>query len=686
MFTVILLSDSAKEILNGARDYFKPFEEKGLLTFCDWVESDKNARSDGKHQTLYDVLPDLAEAIRGKPRWRAIVVDHVRGVAAEQGRDPENPFDFVANQSTALALEPSPYALVRLSHVLLGYPHLPAKDFRRLLLYKDEDGNEQELPTDQTWSGATVEVDDGGSARFEERVHFEEVPYEQEELEKHRALVDLYRMKEVHPSEVIFVATRDTVHADDSEALSRAWQIQDELTGSRFVERNDYPPKSRFAVYDLLEEENSGYEKDLLTFWLGILTLSTNQLPTSSFQAERLYRLEVETSGKELAHMLNKHISVLVTVRDFLDRRIHHAGRTYALEVADLLTPVSVRVPFDDLGGNNLGITDRPKGLSRDYPTNETTWWEGQTRNLEREVDTFMKKPRRAVQRSVGEARAKMGANGEPEEMIDEITLDELEEELDNRLEDLVTPTTADLLDKRDFKQTIEAGTSSIRSHIAQRATLGSIGMVAAAVGIAWLVVFLPYLFTAWGRGSAALGGSGLTILIIVVTLVIAGLATLYFMRWRLLKMIEGMNQAILHKAAQVGAAGDAFASFLSAVATYSRGRELVRGTELALANQREQIRQDEILQRRIVAEIDQEKEVVRSSGTALKVVLDHGYITSFDPSNPRDVENLFRYPVTAHEIPFGNTGEYIVAPYEFIRELALLHLPVWEKQEEKTK
>ncbi len=678
MFTVLLLSESAKEILNGSRDYFKPFEESGMVAFCDWVQSENAA-------TLYEVVPDLTNVIRGKDQWRAVVVDHARGATVQQQRSKENPFDFLDNTSTKLSLEPSKHRLVRLAHVLLGYPHLPAKDFEAHYVYKDEDGVEQDI---------VLSTPEGGLAKAQEgavpeevamlpnvRRKFTEVPHSHEDKTRHAELVELYQMKEVHPSEVVFIVTSDSVEADEEAGLQRAWRdLEQETVSDRFVERNDYPPKSRFATYELLEKENSGYERDLQTFWLAVLTLSINQLPTSSFQAERLYRLDLAVSKDGMARMLNEHISTLVTVRDNLEYRIRGIRKAYSMDVRDLLSPIEVSVPFADVGGAELEVSGQSAGLATDIPRNEAHWWFDETRDLEANAEVFMRKPRRALARSVQDTRAKARLPEKSERVLDQIEIDELSEQLDTRLEQLMVPTTAGILDRNRFRKVIERHTQAVRSYISQRANSTAI---IASVGISllvWLMVLAPYLFIASKTGGLALKDATIATLLVVLALGLATLGALYLMRRKLIRMIETMNTAMLAEVIQVHEGGDKFAAYLGDVATYARGREVLRGTERALEKERNQVRTYQALRRRIVDTIAQEKEVVQASGTGLAVKPDAAFLAHFDPSNERDVDNLFRYPVTPRLVPFGTTGEYIEAPYDFIEKMSLEHVSLLER------
>ncbi|BDZ47182.1 hypothetical protein [Naasia aerilata] len=353
MFTVILLRGRAKRIFAQARTLFAPYEEEKLLAFVDWNES-AGAR------TIDDALPGIRPVIKGKKEWRVIVVDS----PSEQGPDagqPDNPFDYLDNEvgeAARLSLEESPYPLVRLSHMLLGYPPIGAKDFEAVYSYRDPDdlaGNRIERRAADLADGGPVpqpsEVRQKLAVMHDLKIHYREVEYTADERAKHEALNARYDFRGNRPTEVIFVATRRPPEADPHEQLRAAWSADLRRVPSQFVARNDYPSGTRFAVYDLVDSEHSDYEQNLMRFWLSVLSVSVNDLPSSSFQADHVYRLDVEVDAASLVETMNNHLSRLGTVRNRIDGVFRSPGRRPTADIATLLVDQEVPVDFDHLGG-----------------------------------------------------------------------------------------------------------------------------------------------------------------------------------------------------------------------------------------------------------------------------------------------------------------------------------------------
>lgn len=693
VFTVILLTDAAREIYDQAKDYFAPFEEAGLIAFCPWNQSPDAVG-------LRGALPELPDIIQGKSAWRAVVVDHPRR-GPDGGRDAENPFDFAGNDDVGLTLTDSEHALIRIGHVLLGYPHLSARSFEPYLQYEDADtghavaGAPQELlrahydrlgeqpafswevpRSESEWFAlATSEF---GVIHNNVRRLFREVEQSDEDRTAHAALTARYQMKEVRPSEVVFIATRADVEEDEKAVLARAWRTGTEQNASRFVERNDYPPMSRFAVYELLEEENSGYAQDLLRFWLSVLTIAINQLPPGSFQSDRLYRLAVEFGTDGLSEMLNTHLSSLAMVRDHLDRLIRTPLRPPEVFVQDLLAPVETAVVFDDLGGAELYAQTHGYGLASDRPRREITRWREDVGEAAAEAKLFLRRPRRAVARAVASTR-ELAALQEPALTLSDIERDELDEELTRRLRPLVVPATAELLDRHRLQRVIDREDRSVTRYMLQRMTGRTIAVALGAVAGIWGATLAPYLIQAGRRGAEVFVDAALVSVLILAIIAGTTMGMLLLFRSRLRHRIRQFNAGIDEEVADVRTGASRFAEFLSRFATYRRGAARLRDAGRARDAQSDRLRRMRFLRQEVGEKIDQEKGIVLGLGAPVNVHRTSRGLVDFDPDDDDSVRRLYRFPTGETEIEFNDSGDRIRAPYDFITGVALHRLSVFE-------
>lgn len=680
MFTVVILSDAARTIIGRSRVFFEPFEEAGGLAFCRWDQS-SGATS------LAQALPDLREIIRGKKEWRAVVVDHVAG-AADSERNAENPFDFADNRRRELNLERSKHPLVRIAHVLLGYPEMSAMAFEPMLSYREHDTGDRVFRTEselaleypQTPFAEVLAGLGNDKTKYDVQVHFKEIEYSPQQNAAHEELVEQYRMKEVRPSEVVFISTRTPVEVNSKEVLHEAWRSEAERTPSMFVERNDYPPSSRFAVYDLVNPENSGYEQDELRFWLAVLTVATNLLPPSAFQAEHVYRISVDFSDGRLAEMLNAHLSRLIDVRDRLTSMIEQPRRPPDVSVSDYLTVQHVPLEFDRIGGAELRVGTDGYSLVSDVPRSEIVRWESDFADLSLHADAFMRRPRRVLGRAVFEAHDRVRRFPHPQRALTAIEREEIEDELGKRIGELTTPATTDILDRGQVSATLKELDGRVGAHIRQRMRRGTVlaaGVVALAV---WLASFTPYLLQAATKGWPSAAEAVLVVVIVLGIVAASGLLTLLWMRMRMRRLLADVNRTMRDLVSRVSNGASLFGDYLSKLATYMYARALLLGSHEEESHERARLRSWVALRVRLDDVIGVEKGIVTSLGFAPQTTRVPMSTNPFDPDDEAALRTVFRFPVAdIARARFNDSGETIAAPYEFITHLELARIPLVE-------
>jgi hypothetical protein len=677
VFTVIVLSDAARQIFASSRVFFEPFEDNGEIAFCQWNQSEDAL-------TLIQALPTLPEIIRGKKEWRAVVVDHAALTPNQpHARDPENPFDFLDNTQLELNLEDSHHALVRIAHALLGYPEMAAKSFEPVLSYTDTNTGARvrrsasdiaEIFPETPFNDVLART---SSSQYDVKMQYREIDYSDEEQAAHRQLVARYRVKEVQPSEVVFVSTRAPMEEDSKVLLRRAWRTEVEHNSSRFVERNDYPPSCRFASYDLVGPENSGYEQDEFRFWLSVLTVATNLIPPSALQAERLYDLNVELSEAALGDALNTHMSKLSSVRERLDALLQKPTEPPKLDVEALLKPQKISLEFDKLGADSLAVETRGYALSTDQPYNERSRWEADFARLRMDADLFVRKPRQVLSRAVFHARAKSRIQLTEEHVLSVPERQLIEDELEASVRSLTEPATADILDRARLNALLAEHRQRVSSYMHQRMRRKTILTASAVMLGAWLAAFVPYIIQAATKGPATLGSSLLVALLAVWIVGVVGVASLFWMRVRLIRLLADLNASMRKFTTGVSSGAVVFADYLSNLATHMQARSLLRsaaqndGAELA------HLRRLHALRARVVDALETEKGIVSSLGMPLAI--QRSEVAMFDPQDAAAVRRLFQLTVADGSAEFNHSGEMIDAPYSFISRLTIERITLFE-------
>ncbi|MBX3100560.1 MAG: hypothetical protein KF761_13395 [Salinibacterium sp.] len=685
MFTVIILRDRAKHIFSEARSLFEPFEEEKLLAFVDWNESPRA-------RTIDDALPGIRPVIKGKKEWRVVVVDSPDEDEADEAQ-LENPFDFLDNQrgrSLNLSLEESPHSLVRLAHMLLGYPPIGAKDFEAVYSFKDPsvaganrvERRASELrdagqPVPTPFEARTIL-----SGMHDLKIHYHEVEYTAEERARHDALKARYEFRGNRPTEVIFISTRRPPETDPHVQLRAVWSAELGRVPSRFVARNDYPSGTRFAVHDMVDREDSNYEKNVLWFWLAVLSVSVNHLPPSAFQADRVYHLGVEVDTAALVATMNTHLSRLGTARDRIDGIFRNPVRRPKTDVSTLLVQQDIPVEFDQLGGESITARIDGYSLATDVPRSESSqWWADYAQIVDR-TEALMRRPRRALAAAVYDARlkAQMLLNAEVE--LTRYELEDLEDDLSRQMGSLAVPATADLLDRKAVRRMIERHHRLILVTIAKRLHATTIGVATGVAIGAWLLGLLPYLIEAGtAQDSSALGDAGLVALLSLVVLFAGGVTALVWQRRELVTKIGDLNRELKAIRAQVYGGAAVFGTYLSDMSTYMRARALILGSAVREDRERTRLKGLDQLKVAITRAMEFERSLITSLGATPVVQKVDGDLNSLDVGNRLRMRRLLQLPSPAGlTVPFNTAGEQIKAPYDFVARLNLDRVSLFER------
>lgn len=696
MFTVILLSRTARERYRHWKEIFQPYLDENLVAVCDWNSGHRSG-------TLNEAIPDLSEIIKGKKEWRLLTVGTAtEGLSGRDFADPENPFDYMANWRPqdhdgdlppGLSLEESPYPLVRLSHLLLGYPEIGPNKFFPDRHYWDRTLRQRVYESDYVTRRESEGIDHRTATQefaalltdqHDVQIHYRPGVFSEEDENKYRQLIRKYEVRQSAPTEVVFVARRDPKPRRPTDELRSKWLHGDQAEGSQFVARNDYHPACRFVVFDLHSEDHSAFELDELKFWLSVLTISINDLPTSSFQAERLYQVKIDFDNSILARTLNEHMGRLTSVRERLKLEIERPRATTSLDVKDLLQERPVAVSFEHLSGEHLTVSTAGYGLASDRPVREMSRLDQSYSDLLAAAEQFRRKPRRVLVQAVEGMRNSNELKPFPKEALTRIERDELEEELSQRARHLSDATTREILDPQRLERIIEKAHQDIRHGIRERMSAKTITWSSLLVGAVWLAVFIPFVIAAINDGGLALAESLLVVLGVFVVLTSMAVLTLFYMRRKLVGQLRALNSALRAYVGDVKNKASAFGNFLGSLRTYMHGRALLDADSRKSTMDRR--RNQEYLQdlRRIQVIIDRGKSLVKSVNEPIEIKrmpnmsLD---LLEWSPGRLRDLLALRRSTPgnTSCVFNINAAGDRIEAPYDFVTRLFLSDLALRE-------
>lgn len=683
MFTVILVRGRARRVFAQARSLFEPFEEERLLAFCDWNESPRA-------RTAEDAFPGIRALIKGKRDWRVVVVD----APAEDGIDaaqPDNPFDFLDNEagSTAqLALEESPHALVRLTHMLLGFPPMGPKSFEAVYSYRDPsrlDGERDEVrASDLTGPGqlppSAAEVRKRLAGMHDFHVHYEEVVRTPEERARYDAVKAMYEFRGNRPTEVVVISTRRPPEDDPHGQLRAAWSTDLHRAPSRFVARNGYPPGTRFALYDLVDPEHSDHELHRLRFWLSVLSVAVNEIPPSAFQADAAYQVDTHVDNAHLITTLNTHLSRLGTIKDRIDAVFKNPVRRPTTDLDALLVPQEIPVDFENLGVERVAASLEGYSLATDAPHSESSRWWSEFADIVKRMELNLRKPRRVLAAAVYDARLKAQLLPTDEVELSQFEREDLEDDLKHQARLLAAPATAELLDRTAARRMLDRHHRQILQTIATRlhssTILGATGVAIAA----WVLGLLPYILLSATRGAAAVGDALLVALLCLAVLIAGGVVALLVQRGRLLSRVRALNRDLRAVRTQVVGGATTFGRYLTDLSTYMRGRSLLRVSVVREEQERGRLHELQRVRTQIARAMDFERSLIASAGATPLIQKVDGDLGLFDLGDRVRVRRLLQLPSPAGlTIPFNNTGEEVKAPYDFVERLVLKRLSLFE-------
>lgn len=284
MYSVLIQNAATQKEFSRFQPLFAEALSSNQIGICRWNESGT---------TVDTALPELRSLTDDKEEWRAIIIRWVDepSMAGCPCR-PENPYDFLDNQSPSDEVRESKVPLVRMTQLLGGIPPLEVKF-------------EAQLVREERRKPRTVYVPVDDPARDQ----------------AYEALTKKYRFDGKKPSAILIISIRQDANPTD-ENIGRAWRYHKESESSEFWKRNGYPSLCRFLVYDFASLGPVQRDADAFNFWLSVFLLATNEVDSSTLQAYRLYTLKTELDRHVLGEFFQDTADKLRDARTGIEREI----------------------------------------------------------------------------------------------------------------------------------------------------------------------------------------------------------------------------------------------------------------------------------------------------------------------------------------------------------------------------
>jgi hypothetical protein len=527
------------------RRLFTPFlvERDGSVCQCPWHE----AGGDIEH-----AVPELYKSIRGYPEWRAIILVN----PSQDGSLPlssNNPFDFHRNRGNEWLFKENPAPLIRLTHMLAGFPSLGVKDY------------------------VTNKPDRNLKLRLTE------VSYTKEEKAEHKRLTKKYAFNENRPVEVLILSTREIYQPDDHEvtreAVRRVWEFHDEEESSDFWEI--YPNTCRFLCYDLINPEHTLYSRELWRFFLLTLALAVNEIPGQSLQAYRLYRADLNINAKELGSVLDKHIENLFSVQAIIQERMLRVPKLTQDKKKEPVSSQDISVSFENVDEYDVLADSGGLGLASDCPVPETQFWREHTQTAKRTIDNILSAPQEVVALKALETRQKSNSFLGREHVLDRFQIDLINKRINQLEPRVINAKVYGMLDADAIKaEAAEAG-GEVRKSLGLRLTKRNVLLISLFSLLVYLCGYIPYLINSARISPPVFGGSLGLALVVLAVLAAGGLLVLCFSRYQIVKKLKTYNETVRAVFDRVNKGARVYADYFSSVCTYMYAKSLLSGVRL---------------------------------------------------------------------------------------------------------
>lgn len=672
MHTVIILSRHASELLQDYRFLFKPFVDNGTVSFCDWNESGTELKT---------AVPDLYKLMKGKIDWRAVIVDTEPAFGKKSGPVPDkiNPFDYPAEQQRDEIPRASSVPVIRLAHMLCGYPSLSAVNFEEGYEFTDEMTGEVHRVRLSELSETEYETLSEKYKNSLQPIYMEEkVP--EAVMKARRELEALYYFADIRPREVYLIAARK--HPDDENETTSSWRSPFEIESSDFCLRNNYPGICRFLCCNITNPANSRYVQELTEFWLSVLTVTINSIPASSLQAYKLYRLGVTVSEEELSAMLNDHLNKMEAAYSFVQERMKAKPENSFDEDAVIVEPQRVPVIFDGMSAPDLHIDTKHIGLSRDCPQDEMDFWNEAVKEKQIDISRFLKAPRRAIDKAARHLKRKAESFYGEEYELDRFQIADLKDEMNSLELQVLTSDTYTLIDEQRIREELNDTDRQVKKNIAVRMRRNTVIATGAALLLCYMIGYFPYMFNSLMQGGGQfLASIGLTIAAVIVAAA-GGLIALLILRWRLRRSMERFNSLMRELVRNVNVSAKKYDKYFSVLCTFMKAQAIYSG--IAKKNDSESSRIERLKVHKKALEVSMERDRQFQAAFGLKRTADfEKYVTRFFDEEKKPADNYLYYyrpNMNKSEIPLNKTGEMVKTPYKFIVGLTIEREEIYEE------
>ena len=263
-------------------------------------------------------------------------------------------------------------------------------------------------------------------------------------------------------------------------------------------------PEMKFLLFDVLPKDHKQYKFDRIKLMCVLLIIANYALPKGVVNPGRVYRTDIDFDDSMISRICETYISKLKSTQLHLkdiERALDNEHETsiddktaQRLFESDITIPVEIKDPNKE---NELYAQYKDIGLATDTPKHEDVYWSGQYRDITKKFVKYLREPRRAVKTAVSEGFHKNNSIDDDRALIlSETQAEDVGYRLLEEEQKMVSTVTSQIFDVKNYNEQIQQADKEIRREISKRMTKKKTGYVFLFSALAYLVGFLPLIFS----------------------------------------------------------------------------------------------------------------------------------------------------------------------------------------------
>lgn len=697
MFTVLIAEKPYIDAIRLENKlFFEPFLEKKELAFCYWNPQGQN---------LMDSVPDLIDTVGRNKDWKAIIIHSCTDEQAKQ----KNPFDIVDCSELKELTPPSQnpatgqdwdsweeswqlyYDLLtsKKEEIYKRALQLPVQKLATWLSFRPSDYVLNDVgEKDDIHEWALNEICQGEVNPLGRLERLEREQYRSELKTKEmlrREFVGDNSLGIAYPKEIYCISKR--ISDNGFFNPETYWNTRSKNEYSEFCDRNMYFDKMRFLVFDLLPEKHKDFRCDKIRFLSTLMVFATNDVPSSTMEARRLYVLECKNDDAPLFTLTTSYDKKLAATYEVIDNEIDRIYSEIPGELTDKVaeslfcSPMNVEVKLDDNCDFDALYPKDNFALVPSSPEAEIKNWNECFNIVQKSYGNIIRQQRRSIKKGID----KLNLNSELSEAnISRLTsfqLDDIQDYTENAENEMVASLPPGIADALKYEEMMREKANNVKNILEKRMSKITAIILSVLILLLTLILYVPFFVVnlyASETIATSLGMIGVILTILAVALVI----TLIVLKLPLRDAVKDFNSTMHDIVDEINDGMRKFSKYFSLACNVRRGNKVKQCAAKNMDEYTKSIRirrkhQEDIRKKR--AELEEMYHEFIGDSKYYENTMIQPYDYDFD----KKVEYEYVAPLMAgfcRNINFLEKGNYVEVPSGYITDISVRMEEIYDK------